>query len=303
MRTVYLGHNPGYAAVCHEESELLAVFWHEGSGNLAVRTGQMLEYCRKYGIVTVRHNRLDDVIDRMIGALSPDLIVVGEYHNLLKKNIINIPRYGAINMHGAPLPRYRGAHPINWMIINGETEGAVTCHYVSDGLDSGDIIGQYFFDISEAETAYDVRPKIEETGCKLLRDVLRRFSCEGRLTGTPQDEAQALYTPPRKPEDGLIDWYQSPKRIYDFVRALTRPYPGAFAMYKGHKVHIWKVAQPESSMVFDESSSRPGTVLSVDQGAIVVAVTGGRITVLDWESETVIRGNDCFEAVMPHSGS
>jgi len=285
MRTVYLGHNPGYASACREESELLAVFWHGGSGNLAARCEVMLAYCREQRVVTVQHQRIDAVVRQMIAALAPDLIVVGEYHFLLKKELFEIPRLGTINMHGAPLPRYRGAHPINWMVINGETEGAVTCHYIGEGLDNGDIIGQYGFPILETETAYQLRPKIEATGRRLLVDVLRRFREEGRLAGTPQDESKALYTPPRRPEDGLIDWNQPPRRIYDFVRALTRPYPGAFTLHDGTTVRLWSVELPGQGGGIQHPAALPGTVLHTGPGSLQVAVAGGTVTVLDWESE------------------
>lgn len=285
MRTVYLGHNLGYVLACHEETKLAVVFWHGGAGNIAKRTELMLDYCRQNKIVTVHHLKLNDVIKRMITSLEPDLIVVGEYHFLLKREFIDIPRYGAINMHGAPLPRYRGAHPINWMIINGETGGAVTCHYITEGLDNGDIIGQYTFPILETETAYDVRPKIEATGQRLLIDVLRRFKAEGKVVGIPQDESKALYTPPRKPEDGLIDWNTPPKGVYDFVRALTRPYPGAFALLDGKKVYLWRVELPSWEDISDNDYVTPGTILEKWKGGLKVAVSGGTVNVIDWETD------------------
>jgi len=285
MRTVYLGHNPGYVLACHKGTQLAAVFWHGSTGNIAKRTKLMLEYCRQNKIVTVHHLKLNDVIKRMITSLKPDLIVVGEYHFLLKREFIDIPRYGAINMHGAPLPRYRGAHPINWMIINGETKGAVTCHYITEGLDNGDIIGQNNFLILETETAYDVRPKIEAKGQQLLIDVLRRFTAEGKVVGIPQDESKALYTPPRKPEDGLIDWDMPPKQVYDFVRALTRPYPGAFAWLDGKKVYLWRSELPSEENISSSDYVTPGTILEKWKGGFKVAVSSGTVNVIDWKTD------------------
>ena len=285
MRTVYLGHNPGYVSACYEETELTAVFWHSSEGNIAKRTEIMLDYCRKKRIITVHHSKLNREIEQMISSIEPDLIVVGEYHFLLKKKIIDIPRLGAINMHGAPLPRYRGAHPINWMIINGETEGAVTCHYITEGLDNGDIIGQYTFPILDTETAYDVRPKIEAAGQRLLVDVLRRFKAEGKVVGVPQDESKAFYTPPRKPEDGLIDWNVPPKRVYDFVRALTKPYPGAFAWIDDKKVYLWRVELPSGESISNDDYVTPGTVLKKWKGGFKIAVFGGAVNVIDWETD------------------
>lgn len=286
MKTVYLGHNPGYAAACHDESELLAVCWHGGiGGNLANRTDQMLAYCESHKIPTLRHFRSDGILPALLTALAPDLVVVGEYHYMVKEPILSIPPLGVINLHGAPLPRYRGAHPINWMIINGETSGAVTCHYVTPGLDAGGIIAQYGFPILDTDTAFDVRPRIEETGRRVLTDTLRRFRQSGqKLPGTPQDESMALYTPPRRPEDGLIDWNQSAKRVYDFVRALTRPYPGAFAQLGDSRIVLWTVAPPQAVMP-ETPALPPGTVIDAAPGHLEVAVVDGTVIISDWECD------------------
>lgn len=285
MRTIYLGHHPGYARICHNETELMAVFWHGGKGNLAERTKTMLDYCIENKITTVNHSTLHDIVKKMIRSLNPDLIVVGEYHFLIGEDIFNMPKYGTINLHGAPLPRYRGAHPINWMIINGESKGAVTCHYISEGIDEGDIIDQYIFSIDETETAYEVRPKIEATGQRLLKDVLQRFKREGRLRGIPQDESRALYTPPRKPEDGLIDWSLSPRNMYNFIRALTKPYPGAFAIIGDRKVKVWRIELPNEENIRHNQTATPGTVLEVSKEKIIVAANNGTINIVDWDLE------------------
>lgn len=283
-----MGHNPGYTQVCNEETELLAVFWHLSEGNMSRRTKTMLDYCTQNKIEAIQHSRLNKEVHQMIASMEPDLIIVGEYHFILRRELFEIPRYGAINLHGAPLPRYRGAHPINWMIINGETEGAVTCHYISDGLDNGEIISQYTFPILVTETAYDIRPKIESTGRRLLKDVLRRFKVEGKVAGIPQNEDNALYTPPRKPEDGLIDWDKPPKQVYDFVRALTRPYPGAFALHDSKKVYLWQLELPAGKDINNGINCvMPGTIVDKWERGFKVAAKGGTVTVLDWESDGI----------------
>ncbi len=199
-------------------------------------------------------------------------------------------------MHGAPLPLYRGAHPINWMIINGEEEGAVTCHYITEGLDSGDIIAQYTFPILQEETAYDVRPKIEETGTRLLRDVLKRFNTEGRIEGVPQDARKASYFPPRKPEDGGINWDSPASGIYNFIRALTKPYPGAFSFIDNSKVYIWRAENPLSDDIVP-SNLRPGTIVRKDKDRFAVAAGDGRfVMITKWESgDLEIREDNCFD--------
>lgn len=295
MRTIYLGHNPRYAAVCHKETDLRAVFWHECKGNIEQRASEMLEYCRQNKIVTIFHYRIDDLVGKIMKACEPDIIVVGEYNFLLKKDDIKIANIAAINLHGAPLPRYRGAHPINWMIINGETEGAVTCHYISEGLDKGDIIAQYTFPILPYETAYDVRPKIDATGERLLRDVFEKFDSEGRLNGTPQDENNASYFPPRKPEDGLIDWEMPALNIFNFVRALSKPYPGAYTFLNGCKFTIWRALL--SDYADDSVNSTPGTIVKKTKDFFIVAAgDGGFIAVNEWDSNGCkIEEHRCFQ--------
>ncbi len=284
MRTIYLGHNPIYAAVCHEETDLAAVFWHDCSGNMAKRSEEMVEYCRQKGVNTIYHSKIDRLTKKLMTACEPDLIVVGEYHFLLKQDTINIARVAAINMHGAPLPLYRGAHPINWMIINGEEEGAVTCHYITEGLDSGDIIAQYTFPILLSESAFDVRPKIEETGMRLLRDVLQRFNNEGKLKGIPQDAEKASYFPPRRPEDGGINWDTPALSTYNFIRALSKPYPGAFSYINNIKVSIFRAEIPLSDDIAPSNLS-PGTIVRMDKKSFRVTSGDGRfVTITEWES-------------------
>ena len=297
MRTIYLGHNPRYAAVCREESDLSAVFWHDCSGGMAQRAEAMFEYCRQNKVVAIHHARLDGLMKKIMTACEPDLIVIGEYHFLLKQDVIDIARMATINMHGSPLPLYRGAHPINWMIINGEKEGAVTCHYVTEGLDSGDIIGQYTFPINLHETAYDVRPKIEKTGARLLRDVLKRFKAEGMIKGIPQDTGKASYFPPRRPEDGVVNWNTPAVNIYNFIRALTKPYPGAFSFIDNRKVRIWRAEYPSADDIISHNLLTPGTVINRENGCLAVAAGDGhQVIITEWDSgDAVINEGKCFE--------
>ncbi|MBF0343535.1 MAG: methionyl-tRNA formyltransferase [Nitrospirae bacterium] len=286
MKTVYLGHNLDYVVSCHQESDLMAVFYHNCTGNTVQRTVRMIEYCKKHKIISISHHYSDKLLFRIINSFEPDLIVVGEYDFILKNDIINLPQYGTINIHGAPLPRYRGQHPLNWMIINGETECAVTCHYMTEGIDAGDIIDQETFPILVTDTAYDVRLKLESTGKNLIAKVLKRFKTEGKIIGIPQDESKALYVSKRKPEDGLIEWNKSPIEVYNFVRALTKPYLGAFAIFDNKRVYLWSVKLPTKDNYIVHNVT-PGTIIDITDGKLKIAVFNGTVDLLDWENDGI----------------
>jgi methionyl-tRNA formyltransferase len=281
MKTLYFGHVETYARVCAEESDLLGVLWHPARGAIAERTRDLLDFCAREGIRALRHERIDREVLALVSELAPDLVVVGEYNLKLPAGLLAAPRLGAINLHAAPLPRYRGQHPLQWMIIQGETEGAVTCHYLTEGLDAGPIIGQAAFPIGPEDTAAAVRPRITATGGPLLRGILRRFAACGRLPATPQDEAAASWFPPRRPEDGELNWAAGATRAFNLIRALARPYPGAFCRHRGGTVRLDAALLP---VLGQAPGCRPGTVLTAQPGRLVVAAGDGLVIATDWQA-------------------
>ncbi len=189
--------------------------------------------------------------------LKPDLIFSFYYRYLIPKNILDIPPMGALNMHGAYLPRYRGRCPVNWVLIHGETETGVTLHEMVEKPDAGDIVGQTRIPISATDTARTLMEKVSSAGADLLRDLLPLIR-EGRAPRIPQDESRATCFGGRRPEDGEIDWSRSAREIHNLIRAVTHPYPGAFTTSHGKKLLIWK-ATPLS----ETTGAAPGEVLSV----------------------------------------
>jgi len=159
--------------------------------------------------------------------LAPDLIVCDSYSMLLRADILSVPRSGAVNVHGGLLPQYRGGNPVQWAIINDEVQAGVTIHYMDEGFDSGPIIAQRQVPLLFTDTWRDVMSRIGVATEALLSENARLI-LTGGAAAARQDSAQARHYPHRTPADGRIDWSQSVRAIYNLVRALVTPLPGAF---------------------------------------------------------------------------
>jgi methionyl-tRNA formyltransferase len=184
-------------------------------------------------IPCIRHHEPDPgTFIEALRALQPDLGISASYSHIISRKIFEIPRRGFVNLHGSLLPRYRGPHTLNWQIIKGETEGGVTLHYMDEGLDTGDVIDQASFPIRDWDVAQDVKPRIDRASIQLLRQNLGAI-LEGSAPRHPQDPAEATCFQARRPEDGRIDFSWSVLQIYNFIRALAAPYPGAFYDIEG----------------------------------------------------------------------
>jgi methionyl-tRNA formyltransferase len=172
-----------------------------------------------------------------VRAIAPRMIVVDSYSMLLPPDVLAIPPLGAVNVHYAPLPRYRGPNPTQWAIINGERETAVTIHLMTDEVDAGDILAQRLVPIAFEDTWVDVHARLDAAAEDLLGDQLPRI-LTGRVRRRPQDEELATRSKRRSREDGLIDWDSTVVRIHDLVRALVPPLPGAHYVSSGQEVVI-----------------------------------------------------------------
>lgn len=171
--------------------------------------------------------------------LKPDVIFSFYYRSMIDIRILDLAPLGAYNMHGSLLPKYRGRACVNWAVLNGETETGVTLHRMTEYADRGNIIAQEAVSIGENETSHDVFMKIIPASGRVLSRSLDDI-LSGHAEGIPQDESQATKYGRRRPEDGLIDWSKSAREIHNLVRAVTRPYPGAFFYNGNKKVMVWK---------------------------------------------------------------
>ena len=180
-----------------------------------------------------------------LAAHSPSLGVVYSYSRILWPELIELFPCGIVNLHGGPLPEYRGANVLQWAIIQGETQTAMSLHYVDAGVDTGPVIDQHPVTISPDDTALSVRSKLDQATRSLLRKWVRVL-VQGRVPARTQDESRARVWPRRRPADGLIDWSWDDRRICNFIRALAAPWPGAFYVEPtGRQVIVDRPLSPE----------------------------------------------------------
>nr|WP_246325241.1 formyltransferase [Dissulfurirhabdus thermomarina] len=201
--------------------------------------------------------------------LAPDVILSCYYRRMIGEEILRLPRIAALNLHGSLLPRYRGRCPVNWQILHGEREGGVTLHHMVRQADAGDIVGQRAVPIAETDTALDLFRKCEQAAAELLREMIPRV-LDGTAPRVPQDSSRATYFGGRRPEDGRIDWSWPARRIYNLVRAVAWPYPGAFGFLRGRRLIVWW-AEPAPAA---PGPAPPGTVLEGGAAPVVAAGEG-----------------------------
>ncbi len=275
MRILYMGNNIRgvvcLKALAEHGEEVIGVVVHP---NLKEEDPEesVLETAKRYGYPIyqpVQVNNPDFV--REVRNLAPDLIILAGYNQILKKDLIDIPRLGCINLHGGKLPEYRGVAPINWQIIRGETTGGIAILFVDEGIDTGDIIAQVRFDITLEDTAKTVLDKTLELFPPLLLDVLAKFKF-GTVPRIKQNREEGCYYTRRYPRDGQIYWKDMTAwEVYNLIRGLVKPYPGAFTYHRGEKLFIWK-----ASWMSETIRGIPGRVcLRREKGVVVLAKDRG----------------------------
>jgi len=221
----------------------------------------------------------DDNFINLVKTLAPDLLVVVAFGQILPKALLSIPPHGAINVHPSLLPKYRGAAPIQWAIINGETITGVSIVRITPRLDSGDILLQKAVPIGPEETAGELHDVLAKLGAELLLEAIRGLK-KSTLTSIPQDERLASYAPKLKKEDGLIDWAASAKKIACLIRGLD-PVPGAYTYLDGK---LLKLFRPKA-IPFTPKDTPPGTIIEAKPEGIQIVTGEGILLVKEIQLE------------------
>lgn len=219
----------------------------------------------KLGIPIKHIININDHADE-IRSLEPDYIYIIGWPQMVREKVLSIAP--CIGMHPAPLPKRRGGAPLNWQIIDSETESAVSLLRLGEGVDDGDILIQIPFDISHSDYINDVMNRV----CELTGIAVKRtypLLASGREVWKAQNQLQATITRRRRPDDGLVNWNDSSKRIINLIRAISHPFPGAFTYCDGQVVKIWKANIPLGYR--PRLRANPGEVLDFFEGAIIVS--------------------------------
>jgi methionyl-tRNA formyltransferase len=283
MKTVVFGyHNLGIVgleALAQEGFDIQAVFSHEDDPEENIWFGSVVEWAKKNQIPVFcpPHVNRPEWIEK-IRTLSPEVIFSFYYRHLLGRDILMIPPEGSFNLHGSLLPAYRGRCPVNWVLVNGEKRTGVTLHHMLDAPDAGEIVGQKEVLIDFEDTALTLYQKLCAKAKELLGEALPLIR-KGVAPRTAQNLKEGSYYGGRRPEDGRVDWNWPVMRIYNLVRAVTEPYPGAFTLLpEGETLFIWW-ALPEEVRV---PTGEAGT-LEFEKGDAYVRASDGRLRLLDIE--------------------
>ncbi|MGI6168336.1 MAG: methionyl-tRNA formyltransferase [Christensenellales bacterium] len=260
------------------------------------------EYALERGIPVYQPNKIREESAEDLRGIQPDLLVTAAFGQILSQELLDIAPLGCINVHGSLLPKYRGPAPIQWAIINGETQTGITTMYTERGIDTGDMILKQATDILEGETAGELSLRLADLGAAVLRETLVLIE-KGEAPRQPQDEAQATYFPMLKKTDGLLDFRCSAREVYNRVRGVS-PWPGAYGEIGGETLKIWNVTVDESL------SGRPGEILCADcKAGMAVACGSGGIFVEElqapcckrMDARDYLRGKElpgeCFECL------
>jgi methionyl-tRNA formyltransferase len=276
---LFVYHEMGYA--CMQElmamgAPIAALFTHRDTPGEEIWWRSCAELAHANAIPVYTPDRFDASWTGRIAAMRPAVIYSFYYRNLLPEEVLALAPQGAFNLHGSLLPKYRGRAPVNWMLVNGEHEGGVTLHHMVARADAGDIVAQRAVEITDDDDALTLYRKIVPAGAALVREY-HPLIVAGRAPRRPQDLEAGSYFGRRRPEDGRIDWNWPARRIFNLVRAVTHPYPGAFCFVDGRKLYVWRARIGRERGI----CGRPGTIIACAAAeSIEIAAGEGSVIVI-----------------------
>ncbi len=233
----------GYSSIGYESLRVLislgvsidVIYTHPNSDDENIWFKSVKQLGEQNNILVLTHTPTESELNK----LNAKLVLCSYYRNLLPTRWLLSRELGSYNIHGSLLPKFRGAQPTNWAVINGATETGITLHKMSDKVDSGDIINQLKVEIKPSDDAIDVINNLTSLTEKLITDVYPKL-ISGGCAGQKQDDSKATVFPRRAPKDGKIDFRASATSIHNLIRGCSMPYPGAYFYFKSDKIFIWK---------------------------------------------------------------
>ena len=281
MKLVYMG-TPDIARVCLEKLytsgfEIAAVYTKPDTPKnrgMKLIPSEVKQYAQSVGLPVIQPVSFrDDAVVEQLRTLAPDLIVVVAYGKILPQRVLDIPKYGCINMHASILPELRGAGPVQWSILNHCDETGVSAMYLTAGMDEGDVIEIRKTPIDPMETSSELMARLAEIAGDLACDTVRAIEA-GTVQRTPQDNAKATYAPMLSKSLSPIDWTQCARYVIDQVRGLI-PWPVATTEIQGKKFKIYRVEKTGAT-----SEQTPGTLVALTKQGLEVVCGGGEVLVI-----------------------
>ncbi len=219
--------------------------------------------------------RTEEFFDKL-KSFKPDLICVTAYGRIIPKNILELPKYGCLNVHASLLPKYRGAAPINWAIINGEKTTGITTMLMDEGMDTGDILLKEEIEIGDDDTSIELSEKLSNIGASLLIETIKNGQND-EIKPIKQNDDEATLAPIIKKDVGKIDWSISAEDIRNLIRG-TQPWPGAFTSYNGKNLKIFKAS-------VNSQNGEPGQILEADGEKLVVGTGNNSLEIQELQIE------------------
>lgn len=276
-RTVVFGYHTmgclGFDALLRHGFDIATVFTHRDDPHEEIFWESLADRATARGIPVhfpAREDLRSDSFRTLVREYRPQFIFSLYFRWMLPNALLEPAAGGAFNLHGSLLPRYRGRAPVNWVLVNGERETGVSLHHMVSKADAGDLVDQVAVPIAPEDTAFTLFGKLERAATTVLDRSLPliRTGTAGRRA---MDLTAGSYCGGRTPSDGVIDWSWSARRIYDLIRAVTHPYPGAFTALRGRRLTVWW------ALPLDSPTGRPGEVLAIDRDGIVVGAGQGAV--------------------------
>lgn len=278
---------PAFLALCDSEHNVVGLYTQPdrtGRGHHSHQPHPMKEAAQERNIRVFQPENVNtpESLDELRG-LNADVFIVAAYGQILKQELLDIPPRGAFNIHGSLLPKYRGASPIQYAILHGESETGITVFKIEPKLDAGPMIRKEAIPIGIDETAGEIHDRLAQLGGNVIVATVDEIEA-GNLEPLPQAESDTVYAPRLKKTDGIIDWTQSAKEIHDHIRAF-QPWPKTFTWFQHADRKPQRVLIHKTEVIHQSTSESAGAILSADEAQVLVATGNGVLNIVELQPE------------------